>query len=215
MSKQGTANLMVHGGANNGTMIPLSGRPLTLGRRQDNDVVLNDTTVSRRHALIMEAPGGFVLRDLSTTNGTYVNMDRVGDGERALADGDRIRLADSDVTLVFRQDSPGTVTVDKTVSSVDETWVRRLKDEEASLGPEADPPIFGKDSDLFRLLQSKRGTVVEREEIANRLWPELVESGLANRVIDESVARIRGHIEEDSEHPEHLISIGETGLLLV
>ena len=215
MSKQGQANLMVQGGANSGKMIPLSGQPVTLGRRQDNDVVLSETTVSRRHALIMEGPGGFVLRDLSTTNGTYVNLDRVGDGELALADGDRIRLADSEVILIFHEKGPSTVKVDKSVSSNEDTWVRKLREEDQPLGPEANPPIFGKDSDLFRLVQSRRGTVVEREEISRRLWPELIEGGLADQVVDESVGRIRAHIEEDPEHPEHLISIGETGFLLV
>ena len=167
---------MVQGGANSGMLIPLSGPPVTLGRRPDNDVVLDDTTVSRRHALIMESPSGFVLRDLSTTNGTYVNRSRIGDGEHPLADGDRIRLADSEVVLVFRQEGPSTIKMDRVSPSVEETWVRRFSDEEDSLGEDAVPPIFGKDSDLFRFLRSKQGEVVSREDIARRLWPELMES---------------------------------------
>ena len=206
---------MVQGGADSGKLIPLSGPLVTLGRRGDNDVVLNDTTVSRRHALIMEGPSGFVLRDLSTVNGTYVNRNRIGDGEHALTDGDRIRLADSEVVLVFRQEGPSTVKVDRVSPSVDDKWVRRFTDDEVSLGEDAVPPIFGKDSDLFRFLRSKQGEVVSREDIARRLWPELMEDGLADRVIDEAIARIRAHIEEDPEHPEHLISIGESGFVLV
>ena len=215
MSNQGQASLMVQGGANSGMLIPLSGPPVTLGRRPDNDVVLDDTTVSRRHALIIEVPSGFVLRDLSTTNGTYVNRSRIGDGEHALADGDRIRLADSEVVLVFRQDGPSTVKVDKVSPSADEAWSRKFTDDEVSLGEDAVPPIFGKDSDLFRLLRSKQGEVVSREDIARRLWPELMEGGLADQVIAEAIVRIRAHVEEDPEHPEHLISVGESGFLLV
>jgi DNA-binding response OmpR family regulator len=132
-----------------------------------------------------------------------------------LTHGNRIRLADSDVTLVFRQESPSTVTVDLESPSVDETWVRKFSDEEVSLGEDAVPPIFGKDSDLFRFLRSKQGEVVSREDIARRLWPELMEGGLADQVIDEAIARIRAHVEKDPKQPEHLISIGESGFLLV
>lgn len=78
---------MVQGGSNSGIIIPLSGRPITMGRRSDNDVVVDETTVSRRHALILEGPDGFLLRDLSTTNGTYVNRDRIGHGEHRLHQG--------------------------------------------------------------------------------------------------------------------------------
>jgi putative peptide zinc metalloprotease protein len=49
-------------------LIPLTGNPITLGRRSDNDIVVDETTVSRRHALVMDTPAGFVVRDLSTTN---------------------------------------------------------------------------------------------------------------------------------------------------
>ena len=215
MSNQAQASLMIHGGANSGVLIPLSGRPVTMGRRPDNDVVLSDTTVSRRHALIMDGPKGFVVRDLSTTNGTYVNLNRIGDEEHVLTHGDRIRLADSEVILVFRQESPGTAKVDSVSPPASETWVTRFTDDEVSLGEDAVPPIFGKDSDLFRFLLSEQGIVVSREDIARRLWPELIEGGLADQVIDEAIARIRAHVEKDAEQPEHLISIGESGFLLV
>ena len=100
---------MVRGGPNSGMTIPLTASPVTLGRRSDNDVVVDETTVSRRHALIMESPDGYVVRDLSTTNGTYVNLDKIGHGERLLNNGDRIRLAGSKVTFIFRSEGSGTI----------------------------------------------------------------------------------------------------------
>ena len=47
------ASLRVQGGPNSGQEIPLTGAPFTLGRRADNDMMVDETTVSRRHALIM------------------------------------------------------------------------------------------------------------------------------------------------------------------
>ena len=82
-------NLVVQGGPNSGRAIPLSGRPVTMGRRADNDVLVDHTTVSRRHALVMETPGGFVLRDLNSTNGTFVNNSKVGMGDRGRCHGGR------------------------------------------------------------------------------------------------------------------------------
>ena len=78
------ATLLVRGGTNNGGIIKLTGRPITLGRRQDNDVLIDETTVSRRHSFILDTPGGFVLLDLNTTNGTFINRNRIGQNERLL-----------------------------------------------------------------------------------------------------------------------------------
>ena len=97
---------MLRGGPNR--IVALSERPFTLGRRSDNDLVLDESTVSRRHALIIKAAAGFGLRDLNSKNGTYVNGDKIVQVEHLLMGGDRMRLASSEVTAVFRQEATGT-----------------------------------------------------------------------------------------------------------
>ena len=47
------ATLLVSGGPNNSVIIKLTGRPITLGRRQDNDALFDETTVSGRHSFIL------------------------------------------------------------------------------------------------------------------------------------------------------------------
>jgi hypothetical protein len=74
------------------------GERAVVGRGEDNDVVLADTGVSRRHAELVTTDSGTLLRDLGSTNGTYVNGVRVT--EQALHDGDRLTLGTTD--LVFR-----------------------------------------------------------------------------------------------------------------
>ena len=108
MVSYGDAGLLVQGGPNSGMLIPLSGRPVTVGRRADNDVVIDEITVSRKHVLIMETPSGYVLRDLNTTNGTFLNRVKVGVGEQLLKHGDTIRLAGSQITLFFRHEGSDT-----------------------------------------------------------------------------------------------------------
>ena len=66
--------------------------PLTrLGRHPESDVCLDDITVSRRHAEIERmADGGYVVRDVGSLNGTYVNSERV---EKArLRNGDELQI---------------------------------------------------------------------------------------------------------------------------
>jgi len=58
--------------------------------RTDNDVVLDDPATSRHHAEILFHEGHYVVKDLGSANGTYVSEQRVS--ERALADGDAIRI---------------------------------------------------------------------------------------------------------------------------
>jgi pSer/pThr/pTyr-binding forkhead associated (FHA) protein len=73
-----------------------------LGRGMTSTVPLDDPTVSRRHALIVEREGGSMLYDERSTNGTWLNGERVR--ESALADGDLIQLGA--VRLRFREIPP-------------------------------------------------------------------------------------------------------------
>jgi hypothetical protein len=73
-----------------GRRVAVAGRPLSIGRAADNDLVLADGRVSRRHARIAPRGGHLVLSDLGSTNGTTVNGEPVR--EIVLGPGDRIGL---------------------------------------------------------------------------------------------------------------------------
>ena len=66
----------------------------TIGRAQENDVVISDARVSRYHARISLDDGICMLSDLDSGNGTFLNGERV-DGSSALYPGDLVRIADS------------------------------------------------------------------------------------------------------------------------
>lgn len=70
---------------------------VAIGRRNDNDIVLPSATVSRQHAQIRWRYGRFVLYDMGSRAGTYVNNERVA--EWALHPGDVIQM--SDMTLIY------------------------------------------------------------------------------------------------------------------
>ena len=68
-------------------------RPFTVGRDPGNDIILRDPKVSRHHAEIVFERGFFVLHDLASANGTYVNNKRVR--VAPLTHGARLRLGNS------------------------------------------------------------------------------------------------------------------------
>jgi pSer/pThr/pTyr-binding forkhead associated (FHA) protein len=81
-------------------LVPLEGGRVTLGRASTNDVPLPwDTKASRLHAVLEQLAAGWLIRDLSSRNGTLLNGERV-DRERPLAGGDEIRIGGT--RLVFR-----------------------------------------------------------------------------------------------------------------
>jgi pSer/pThr/pTyr-binding forkhead associated (FHA) protein len=85
-------------------VVPLSDEVIHLGRGLSADVRLDDTTVSRKHAVIVRRPEGAVILDDRSMNGVWLNGERVT--EAPLADGDAIRLGR--VELRFRAAVPET-----------------------------------------------------------------------------------------------------------
>jgi pSer/pThr/pTyr-binding forkhead associated (FHA) protein len=92
--------LILHGSE----IITIDQSVINIGRRLDNHVVIDDPRISRNHAQIREIKGRFVIFDLNSTGGTFVNGDRIN--QSVLYPGDVISLAG--VTLIFGQDMPPT-----------------------------------------------------------------------------------------------------------
>lgn len=86
----GTACLVVIYGTELGRRIALGTGAIECGRAIQTDIPLDDEAVSRRHARISWTGMNYVVRDLGSTNGTYVND--VSVDERALKDGDQVKI---------------------------------------------------------------------------------------------------------------------------
>jgi len=81
---------------------PLTLPVVNIGRRLDNQLIIDDPRVSRNHAQLRSIKGRFVVFDLNSTGGTFVNGQRAS--QSVLYPGDVISLAG--VTLIFGQDNP-------------------------------------------------------------------------------------------------------------
>jgi len=76
---------------------PFSEECVTIGRRADNHVAIDEDNISRRHVSIERLDGQYVIRDLGSANGTYLNERRTDIAH--LADGDRLRMGGYLITV--------------------------------------------------------------------------------------------------------------------
>jgi FHA domain len=92
------ASLVIHAGAGAGSEHPLDGE-LILGREHATaDLVIPDPGVSRRHARVLAHNGEITVEDLRSSNGTYVNGNRIS-GPVELGTGDEVQIGDTIVGL--------------------------------------------------------------------------------------------------------------------
>jgi pSer/pThr/pTyr-binding forkhead associated (FHA) protein len=100
---QGTAVLIVRSGPQAGDRFALSASSTRLGRHPDSEIILDDITVSRRHAAIERTDEGYVVTDAGSLNGTYVNQERI---DRAvLHHGDELQVGKFRLVLFERSDA--------------------------------------------------------------------------------------------------------------
>ncbi len=85
-------------GTENQAGFPITKKFMTIGRDVSADILINDDSISKKHAHIMSLPGGFMLKDLESKNGTFINNQRIE--EAYLSDGDLITFGDMNFVFV-------------------------------------------------------------------------------------------------------------------
>ena len=93
LSETVAPSLIVANGEKMGQSYPLNRFPVRIGRESNADICLEDPTVSKNHARIIDAMGDIILSDMGSTNGVFVNNIKVR--EWFLRDGDTIRIGDT------------------------------------------------------------------------------------------------------------------------
>ncbi|MEZ5121654.1 MAG: FHA domain-containing protein [Solirubrobacterales bacterium] len=99
-TSQGPVLVIRSGGGRTGESFPLDGDRMTIGRRPDSDIFLDDVTVSRDHALLVRRGGDLYLDDLGSLNGSYVNRRRIE--SHRLDDGDELQIGKYKLTFLQR-----------------------------------------------------------------------------------------------------------------
>lgn len=109
---------VMRSGPTPGVVFPLEGEQLTIGRDSSNGVAINDAEVSRKHSRLMFQGGKYVIDDLGSTNGTFVNGQRLA-GPVVLKAGDVVSLGEQIVLMydAISADAGATVMSRKPASS--------------------------------------------------------------------------------------------------
>jgi pSer/pThr/pTyr-binding forkhead associated (FHA) protein len=182
----------------------LTGDTVTIGRAIENDVVITSKRISREHARVRREGWRAILEDLGSTNGTFLNDERVLTPVE-LHDEDRITIGD--VTLIFHdpdttyRDTPFPeleVDVAAAVVRVDRRMVE----------------LSAKEFALLAYLYEHRGQVCSKDDIGNAVWPEYHE-GVYDYQIENLVRRLRSKLEPDPANPQLLLTVRGLGYKLV
>jgi len=110
--------LIMRSGPTPGAAFMLEGDQITIGRDPANGITINDAEISRRHARLIFQGGKYILEDLGSTNGTFVNGQRLA-GPRVLKPGEVISFGEQ-IVLVFETTTfdPGATVVSPRAAAV-------------------------------------------------------------------------------------------------
>ena len=97
---RGPALVIRAGGGRAGETFELNGDRMTVGRRPDSDIFLDDVTVSRDHAILVRRGHELYLDDCGSLNGTYVNRRRIE--SHHLSDGDELQVGKYKLAFLSR-----------------------------------------------------------------------------------------------------------------
>jgi pSer/pThr/pTyr-binding forkhead associated (FHA) protein len=182
----------------------LTGEATTIGRAVESDIVITSRRVSREHARVQRRGRRLVLVDLGSTNGTFLNDERVL-APVELRDGDRLSIGD--VVLVYHD--PESTFLDTPFPELEvdvAAGVVRVDRRVIALSP--------KEFALLAYLHEHRGQVCSKDDIGSAVWPEYQE-GIYDYQIENLVRRLRSRIESDPATPQLLLTTRGRGYKLV
>jgi DNA-binding response OmpR family regulator len=162
----------------------LTGETCTLGRADGCDLVVDRPTVSRLHARVVREGPRFLLHDVASANGTFVNGRRLA-GPHLLADRDQIGLGSPAPLLRFADPDPTVMPSGRL--RYDEGAMRfLLGGRPLELSPN--------ELRLLRFLFQRAGSVCPRERCAEAVWGPDFAPGLDAEALDRLVSNLRGKL---------------------
>jgi predicted component of type VI protein secretion system len=174
-----------------------------IGRDERCDLVISDRLVSRRHARVLLDDGEYLLEDLHSKNGTFVNGREISE-PHSLEDGDEVQIAlcckltfvdaESTAPVMFEEPQAG-LHMDLESKRV---WIA---------GRELDPPLSPAQYRLLELLYQDPGRVYSRDEVVEAVWPEDDRAGISEQAIDALARRLRERLVEADPSTQYVVTV--------
>ncbi len=183
---------------------PLAEAITTIGRAVENSIVVTSKRISREHARIRQQGRRMFLEDLGSTNGTFLNNERLL-APVELRDGDHISIG----AIEFIFHDPDTTTRENPFPELEVdamAGVARVNRRAVDLSP--------KEFALLVHLYERRGKVCSKDDIGQVVWPEY-QSGVYDYQIENLVRRLRTKIENDPAAPQLLVTVRGLGYKLL
>lgn len=182
----------------------LANEVTTIGRAVENTIVITSKRISREHARVRRETWRVMLEDLGSTNGTYVNDERVTEPVQ-LHDGDHVMFGD--VTLTFHD--PDVTVYDAPFPELEVDLAAGIVRVNRQL-----ITLSAKEFELLAYLYSQRGQLCTKDDISQAVWPEYIE-GAYDYQIENLVRRLRTKLEPDPANPQLLLTVRGLGYKLI
>jgi len=183
---------------------------LLIGRDEQCDVVVPDRQVSRRHSSISVENDLYILKDLSSKNGTFLNGQEIKE-PHTLQDGDEIQIALCCKLAFVGADATAPVVLEDALQGLHmdleskRVWVA---------GKELDPPLSVAQYRLLALLYQEPGRVYSRDEVVETVWPEDDRDGISEQAIDALARRLRERLAETDPDTQYVVTVRGHGFRL-
>lgn len=205
-----TAMLLMVEGPSSEKRVFLEKPELLIGRDEQCDLIIPDRRVSRHHARISLQGDGYILTDLSSRNGTFVNGREIAE-PYVLQDGDEIQLAYCCKLAFVGAEATAPVILEERAEGLrmdvesKRVWVA---------GRELVPPLSLAQYRLLELLYEEPGRVFSRDEVVQTVWPEDDRDGISEQAIDALIRRLRERLAEVDPNTQYVITVRGHGFRL-
>jgi DNA-binding response OmpR family regulator len=183
---------------------------LIIGRDEQCDVVIPERQVSRHHARIRQERGKYLLEDLDSKNGTFVNGQEI-EGPYSLQDGDEVQIAFCCKLTFVGAEATAPVILEEVFQGLrmdlesKRVWVA---------GKELTPPLSLAQYRLLELLYQESGRVYSRDEVVETVWPEDDREGISEQAIDALARRLRERLAELDPETQYVVTVRGHGFRL-
>lgn len=202
--------LLIVEGPNPGRKILIDQQELVFGRDETCDLVIPERQVSRLHARISVTGDRYVLTDLDSKNGTFVNGQPLTE-PWSLQDGDEIQIAFCCKMAFVGADATAPVILEEPLGGLrmdlesKRVWVG---------GRELQPPLSIAQYRLLELLYEEPGRVYSRDQIVETVWPADDRDGISEQAIDALARRLRERLAEFDPDSQYVITVRGHGFRL-
>ena len=203
--------LIIQNGQKAGERWLLDSDVVIIGREAgETDLLLPERQVSRKHAKIERTDTGFLLTDLESKNGTFLNGKELRE-PKMLQDGDEIQIALSVKIAFVGSDATAPLNA-RPISRGMKAAVRGIRlDKEGRrifvAEMELDPPLSLQQYRLLEMLIDANGGVVPRQQLVEHVWEGESAYGVSEQAIDALVRRLRDRLaERDPEH-DYIVTV--------